>query len=100
MGGYKNRILEVDLSIGRMDVSDVSEDDKKRFIGGSGVSENPTFLLIEDSRCELRDASDLWGKDARDDRSPGGQGVGPYCFAFLIDTGCSAKARGSRPYVR
>ena len=38
MGGYKNRILEVDLSIGRMDVSDVSEDDKKRFIGGSGVS--------------------------------------------------------------
>ena len=38
MGGYKNRILEVDLSTGKMDISDVSEDDKKRFIGGSGVS--------------------------------------------------------------
>ena len=38
MGGYKNRILEVDLSIGKMDITDVSEDDKKRFIGGSGVS--------------------------------------------------------------
>jgi len=38
MGGYKNRILEVDLSSGKMDISDVSEDDKKRFIGGSGVS--------------------------------------------------------------
>jgi aldehyde:ferredoxin oxidoreductase len=141
MGGYKNRILEVDLSTSKMDVSDVNEDDKRRFIGGSGVSaklfldrfdirlnalspenpliimngpltgtnlpgtsrfavcgksvqteiwgesacggnfgpelkmagwdgivfkgvsERPAFLFIEDSRCELRDASDLWGMD-------------------------------------
>jgi aldehyde:ferredoxin oxidoreductase len=141
MGGYKNRILEVDLSTGKMDTADVSEADKKRFIGGSGVSaklfldrfdirsnafspenplmimngpltgtnlpgtsrfvvcgksvltriwgesacggnfgpelkmagwdgivfkgasERPVFLLIEDSRCELHDASNLWGKD-------------------------------------
>jgi aldehyde:ferredoxin oxidoreductase len=141
MGGYKNRILEVDLSTGKTDISDVSEDDKKRFIGGSGVSaklfldrfdiqcnalspenplmimngpltgtnlpgtsrfvvcgksvltgiwgesacggnfgpelkmagwdgivfrgasERPVFLLIQDSVCELHDASDLWGMD-------------------------------------
>jgi len=34
MGGYKNNILEVDLSTCKMDITDVSEDDKRRFIGG------------------------------------------------------------------
>jgi len=29
----------------------------------TGASERPVFLLIEDSRCELNDASALWGKD-------------------------------------
>ena len=38
MGGYKNRILEVDLSASQMDTTDVSGEDKRRFIGGSGVS--------------------------------------------------------------
>ncbi len=38
MGGYKNKILEVDLSSSKMDVIDIPEEDKKRFIGGSGVA--------------------------------------------------------------
>jgi aldehyde:ferredoxin oxidoreductase len=38
MGGYTNKILEVDLSTCKMDSTDVPEDDKKRFIGGSGVA--------------------------------------------------------------
>ncbi len=38
MGGYKNRILEVDLPTCKMDMTDVPEDDKRRFIGGSGVA--------------------------------------------------------------
>ncbi len=38
MGGYRNKILEVDLSNSKMDVTDVSGDDKRRFIGGSGVA--------------------------------------------------------------
>ena len=38
MGGYKNKILEVDLSTCKMDITDVPGDDKKRFIGGSGVA--------------------------------------------------------------
>jgi len=38
MGGYKNKILEVDLSTCKMVITDVSEDDKRRFIGGSGVA--------------------------------------------------------------
>ena len=38
MGGYKNKILEVDLSTCKMDITDVSKDDKRRFIGGSGVA--------------------------------------------------------------
>ncbi len=38
MGGYKNKILEVDLSTCKMDITDVPEDDKRRFIGGSGVA--------------------------------------------------------------
>src|SRR5512143_3404108 len=141
MGGYKNRILEMDLSTGKMNISDAGEEDKKKFIGGSGLSaklfldrfdirsnalspenplvimngpltgtnlpgtsrfavcgkspltgiwgesacggnfgpelkmagwdgvvftgtsEKPVFLLIEDSRCELHDASNLWGMD-------------------------------------
>lgn len=28
-----------------------------------GVSDKPVYLLIEDKRVEIRDASDLWGKD-------------------------------------
>ncbi len=141
MGGYKNKMLEVDLSSSKMDVTDIPEEDKKRFMGGSGVaaklfldrfdigadplspnnpliiingpltgttlpgtsrfavcgkspltgiwgesscggnfgaelkmagwdglifkgaSEKPCYLLIEDFRCKLLDASDLWGKD-------------------------------------
>ena len=38
MGGYRNKLLEVDLSTGKMDTFDVSGEDKKRFIGGSGIS--------------------------------------------------------------
>ena len=38
MGGYKNKILEVDLSTCKMDITDVPEDDKRQFIGGSGVA--------------------------------------------------------------
>lgn len=38
MGGYKNKILEVDLSTCKVDITDVPGDDKKRFIGGSGVA--------------------------------------------------------------
>ena len=38
MGGYRNKILEVDLSNFKMDVTDIPDDDKKRFIGGSGVA--------------------------------------------------------------
>jgi aldehyde:ferredoxin oxidoreductase len=38
MGGYKNKILEVDLSNCKIDITDVPEGDKKRFIGGSGVA--------------------------------------------------------------
>ena len=38
MGGYRNKILEVDLSNSKMDLTDISDDDKKRFIGGSGVA--------------------------------------------------------------
>lgn len=29
----------------------------------SGVSENPVYLVVENGRAELRDASHLWGKD-------------------------------------
>ncbi len=164
MGGYKNRILEVDLSTGKMDISDVSEDDKKRFIGGSGVSaklfldrfdirsnalspenplmimngplagtnlpgtsrfvvcgksaltgiwgesacggnfgpelkmagwdgivfkgasDRPVLLFIEDSRCELHDASDLWGKDIYQttDSLKAGHGGGKPMKVFAI----------------
>ncbi len=38
MGGYRNKILEVDLSNSKMDLTDVPDDDKKRFIGGSGAA--------------------------------------------------------------
>jgi aldehyde:ferredoxin oxidoreductase len=38
MGGYKNRILEVDLFDSKMNTTDVPVEDKRRFIGGSGVS--------------------------------------------------------------
>ena len=38
MGGYKNRILEVDLSTNRFETTDVPEADRRRFIGGSGVA--------------------------------------------------------------
>lgn len=38
MGGYQNKILEVDLSNFRLDTTDVPEEDKRRFIGGSGVA--------------------------------------------------------------
>lgn len=38
MGGYKNKILQVDLSTCKIDITDVPGDDKKRFIGGSGVA--------------------------------------------------------------
>ncbi|MBM4276998.1 MAG: aldehyde ferredoxin oxidoreductase family protein [Deltaproteobacteria bacterium] len=38
MEGYKNKILEVDLSNFKMDVIDILDEDKKRFIGGSGVA--------------------------------------------------------------
>jgi aldehyde:ferredoxin oxidoreductase len=30
----------------------------------SGVSDKPVYLLIEDAKAEIRDASDLWGLDA------------------------------------
>jgi len=46
MGGYENIILEVDLFLGgKMDISEVSEDDKERFIGGSGVLLQNSFLI-------------------------------------------------------
>jgi aldehyde:ferredoxin oxidoreductase len=38
MAGYQNRILEVDLSTSQMNIIDVSVEDKRRFIGGSGVA--------------------------------------------------------------
>jgi len=38
MGGYKNRILEVDLSTSQIKTADIPEEDKRRFIGGSGVA--------------------------------------------------------------
>jgi aldehyde:ferredoxin oxidoreductase len=38
MGGYKNKILQLDLSTCKIDITDVPGDDKKRFIGGSGVA--------------------------------------------------------------
>jgi len=38
VGGYRNKILEVDLSNSKMDLTDIPDDDKKRFIGGSGVA--------------------------------------------------------------
>ncbi len=38
MGGYKNRILEIDLSASRIEVTDVADEDKRRFIGGSGIA--------------------------------------------------------------
>lgn len=141
MKGYANRMLEVDLSNTKQKIIEVSEEDKRRFLGGSGVaaklyidqdslhadplspenplivmngpltgstlpgtsrfvvcgkspltkiwgesacggnfgaelkkagwdgillkgeSEKPRYLWIENSRCELRDATDLWGKD-------------------------------------
>ncbi len=141
MKGYCNKILEIDLFASRIETTDVSDEDKRRFIGGSGIaaklfldrfnpkvdplspdnpliimngpltgttlpgtsrfvacgrspltgiwgesacggnfgaelknagwdgliikgaSEKPCYLLIEDSRCELLDGSDLWGKD-------------------------------------
>src|SRR4030066_1079336 len=30
----------------------------------SGIADKPVYLLIEDEKAELRDASDLWGMDA------------------------------------
>jgi len=38
MGGYTNRILEVDLSTNELSITDLPDSDKKRFIGGSGVA--------------------------------------------------------------
>jgi aldehyde:ferredoxin oxidoreductase len=38
MGGYKNKILEVDLTSGKMEITDVSDDDKRLFLGGSGIA--------------------------------------------------------------
>ena len=32
----------------------------------SGISEKPVYLVIEDGKAELRDASDLWGKDTNE----------------------------------
>ena len=29
----------------------------------TGISDKPVYLLIDDGKYELRDASDLWGKD-------------------------------------
>src|SRR4030067_406578 len=38
MGRYKNKILEVDVSTSKTAITDVPDDDKRRFIGGSGVA--------------------------------------------------------------
>ncbi|MGE5620498.1 MAG: aldehyde ferredoxin oxidoreductase family protein [Sphingomonadaceae bacterium] len=32
----------------------------------SGISDRPVYLLLEDGRAELRDASDLWGHDTNE----------------------------------
>lgn len=32
----------------------------------SGVSERPVYLFVEEGRAELRDASDLWGRDTNE----------------------------------
>jgi len=38
MAGYQNRVLEVDLSTSQMNIIDVPDEDKRRFIGGSGIA--------------------------------------------------------------
>ena len=141
MGGYAGKVLEIDLSTGKIETGSIKEEDRKNFIGGSGLgakiffdsvnprvdplsSENPlilmtgpvvgthfpgtsrfavcgkspltgiwgegtcggnfgpelkfagidgiifkgmsptpVYLVIENDRIELRDASDLWGMD-------------------------------------
>ena len=34
-----------------------------------GASEKPVYLLIQDGNAELRDASNLWGKDGAEART-------------------------------
>ncbi len=37
MGGYTSKVLGIDLTTGKIDPVSVNEDDRKRFIGGSGL---------------------------------------------------------------
>jgi aldehyde:ferredoxin oxidoreductase len=38
VGGYAGKILEINLSTGKMEVVSIREDDQKKFIGGSGLA--------------------------------------------------------------
>jgi len=38
VGGYAGKILEIDLSTGKIEIGSIQEEDRKKFIGGSGVA--------------------------------------------------------------
>ena len=38
MGGYAGKILEIDLSTGKIGTRSIKEEDRKKFIGGSGLA--------------------------------------------------------------
>ena len=38
MGGYAGKILEIDLSTGKIGTGSIKEEDRKKFIGGSGLA--------------------------------------------------------------
>lgn len=44
MAGYVNKILEIDLTTKKSDIITISDNDKERFIGGSGLS---AYLFLE-----------------------------------------------------
>ena len=38
MGGYREKILEIDLSTGKIETRSINEQDQKKFVGGSGLA--------------------------------------------------------------
>ena len=43
MGGYREKILEIDLSTGKIETRSIKEQDQKKFVGGSGLAAKILF---------------------------------------------------------
>ena len=59
MGGYTGKILEVDLGTGKIETLSVEEEDKIKFLGGSGLAAKIFFDSFDPSVDPLSPANPL-----------------------------------------